>query len=35
MEYRVLARKAVWDVPAPLDIVKLVDDVDPNVYFYV
>ncbi|VFR10820.1 hypothetical protein SPFM15_00075 [Salmonella phage SPFM15] len=30
-----MARKAVWDVPAPLDIVKLVDDVDPNVYFYV
>ncbi|VFR12004.1 putative virion structural protein [Salmonella phage SPFM9] len=30
-----MARKAVWDVPAAEDIVKLVDDVDPNVYFYV
>ncbi|VFR11247.1 hypothetical protein SPFM6_00075 [Salmonella phage SPFM6] len=30
-----MARKAVWDVPAAEPVVKLVDDVDPNVYFYV
>ncbi|VFR14632.1 putative virion structural protein [Salmonella phage SPFM20] len=27
-----MARKAVWPHSTPLDIVKLVDDVDPNVY---